>query len=222
MNQENTAKFETNGEIKNLFTAIYQAKKRLGSTISPQGNNPFYSSTYITLDSLIKKIDPIMLEQQLQIIQMPTGFGLCTLLFHEPSSEYLSFYYELILEKKTPQGVGSALTYAKRQIYQALFGLSAGEDEDDDGNKAETAKSANDDQADINRIVAKATKVKSDNSSGRLNPDNALKIARVALQEIHTLSDLDIYWSNTPSTVRSNQKIIDLFKTKGTELKMTV
>ena len=113
-------------------------KKELKSTIEPEGRNPHFKSDYVTLDSLLKKVNPACQNNGLGIMQFPTGVGLVTLLFHEKSGEYISSYYELLLEKKNAQGVGSALTYAKRQVIQAMFGLSAGPEEDDDGEGAST------------------------------------------------------------------------------------
>ena len=128
--------FKMDGEVKNILSAWFKVKKELKSSIEPEGRNPHFKSDYVTLDSLLKKVNPACQNNGLGIMQFPTGIGLVTLLFHEKSGEYISSYYELLLEKKNAQGVGSALTYAKRQVIQAMFGLSAGPEEDDDGEGA--------------------------------------------------------------------------------------
>lgn len=58
---------------------------------------------------------------------------LITILMHE-SGEYISSTYPVIPIKKDPQGLGSALTYARRYSLAAICGVCA--IEDDDGNAA--------------------------------------------------------------------------------------
>ena len=120
-------------ETKNLKKAWFNAKADLKTSIDPDSENPHFKSKFINLDQLLKKVNPILQQHKLGIMQFPTGTGLITCLFHEPTGEEITSYYELLLEKKNAQGVGSALTYAKRQIIQAMFSLSAGAEEDDDG-----------------------------------------------------------------------------------------
>jgi hypothetical protein len=120
-------------ETKNLKKAWFQAKAELKTSIEPDSNNPHFKSKFINLDQLLKKINPVLQKHKLGIMQWPTGTGLITSLFHEPTGEEITSYYELLLEKKNAQGVGSALTYAKRQIIQSMFSMSAGAEEDDDG-----------------------------------------------------------------------------------------
>ena len=127
---------EQTESTKHLKDAWFKAKGELKSNIEAKGKNPHFKSEYIELDSLLNKVNPICQKYGLGIMQFPTGTGLITNLFHADSGEEISSYYELILEKKNAQGVGSALTYAKRQVIQAMFGLSAGPEEDDDGEGA--------------------------------------------------------------------------------------
>ena len=122
--------------------------------------------------------------------------------------------YKLILDKQTPQGVGSALTYAKRQILQAMFGLSAGPEEDDDGNEA----SLEDEQFEDENPGG----LKDNFTEGKLTSVSAFQIAKVALQEINTLEGLEEYWKAQPETIRTNPKVVELFKTKGAELKLAI
>ena len=127
---------EQTESTKNLKTAWFNAKGDLKTNIEPKGKNHHFKSEYIQLDTLLNKVNKVCQKHKLGIMQYPTGTGLITSLFHEPSGEEITSYYELLLEKKNAQGVGSALTYAKRQVIQAMFGLSAGPEEDDDGEGA--------------------------------------------------------------------------------------
>ena len=197
--------FKIIGTGKEVFSAWFMAKRELKTSIAPAGKNPHFKSDYITLDGLLKKVDPVCQKYGIGIMQFPTGVGLVTLLFHEKSGEYISSYYELILDKQNAQGVGSALTYAKRQTIQALFGLSAGPEEDDDGHQA----SQEDEQFEAENPV-----------QGKLTSSSAYQISKVALQEINSLEDLERWKKVQPETVRDNEKVRELVKAKTAELKL--
>ena len=62
----------------------------------------------------------------------------------------------------------------------------------------------------------------SENPEGKLTSTSAFQIAKVALQEINTLEGLEKYWKGQPETIRANPKVVELFKTKGAELKMAI
>ncbi len=120
-------------ETQNLKKAWFSAKAELKTSIDPDSNNPHFKSKFINLDQALKRINPVLQKHKLGLMQWPTGTGLITSLFHEPTGEEITSYYELLLEKKNAQGVGSALTYAKRHIILSMFAMSAGVEEDDDG-----------------------------------------------------------------------------------------
>ena len=54
-----TVNFTISGTGKNVFQALFNAKKLLGSTVAPEGKNPHFGNDYIQLDTLTKKIDPV-------------------------------------------------------------------------------------------------------------------------------------------------------------------
>ena len=54
-----TDKFTISGTGKEVFKALFNAKKLLGSTVAPEGKNPHFGNDYIQLDTLTKKIDPV-------------------------------------------------------------------------------------------------------------------------------------------------------------------
>ena len=198
--------FKIIGTGKNVLAAVFKAKGDLKSTIYAGGKNPHFKSDYIQLDALVKKIDPVCQKCGLGIMMFPTGTGLITILFHKESGQYIQSYYELILDKQNPQGVGSALTYAKRQTLQAMFGLSAGPEEDDDGNEASLEEQ----------------KFEEENPEGKITSDSAFQISKVALQEISSLEVLEVWKSEQPQSVRDNAKVRELVKAKTAELKLAV
>ena len=202
--------FENEGDCKELFSAWFRAKSELGSTIMPEGKNPYYKNDYVQLDTLFLKIDPVCKKHKLGIIQFPTGTGLVTILFHEPSGQFIRSNFELILEKKAPQGVGSALTYAKRQVCQALFGLSPGKDDpmDDDGNLAT--------HGDI---------------KGELSEEDKIEMAKKSLSEVMSLAELEQWklgehgqflkeFATGDQKIKINKNIKNFVDSKLTELKL--
>lgn len=102
------------------------------------GNNPHFKSKYVTLDGTVKAIHECAPKHGLSYTQMPvsteSGVGVVTVIFHL-SGQFIEFDpFILPLDKKTAQGVGSALTYSKRYSISAAFGIVS--DIDDDGNEA--------------------------------------------------------------------------------------
>jgi hypothetical protein len=102
------------------------------------GNNPHFKSKYVTLDGTVKAIHECAPKHGLSYTQMPVstenGVGVITVIFHS-SGQFIEFEpFILPLDKKTAQGVGSALTYSKRYALSAAFGIVS--DVDDDGNEA--------------------------------------------------------------------------------------
>jgi len=105
--------------------------------------NPHYKSKYADLATIRDTVLPVLNKYGLSVVQLPcelpgneqvpTRVGLWTLLLHE-SGEYLGSCIPLRPVKDDPQGMGSALTYARRYALQAIAGV-AGE-EDDDGESA--------------------------------------------------------------------------------------
>lgn len=195
------------GPAKELFESFYKAKAEIGSHVFPDGKNPHFGNEYITLDSLITKIHKANNNHNLGLMQVPTGDGLITILFHTKSGNYIESYYKLILDKQTPQGVGSALTYAKRQVLQALYGLSAGPEEDDDAEGATQHEefTNEEDYAEKEPIATNAT---------------AFKLAKTAMKDIKNLDQLAEWWKDAPPVMKSNKKVQDLKDSKKAELKV--
>jgi hypothetical protein len=106
--------------------------------LSKDAENPFFKSTYLTLDKIIEETRPILQKHGLSIMQFPSGDGqtvsVTTMLLHT-SGEFIESE-PLIMKpaKNDPQGVGSCVSYARRYSYQAILSLNTGED--DDGNNA--------------------------------------------------------------------------------------
>ena len=99
--------------------------------------NPFFKSKYAPLDVVINTAKESLGKYGLSYIQMPGANGdsvTCTTIIMCEGEYIESDVLILKADKVTAQGVGSAITYARRYQLSAMLGL-AGE-EDDDGNQA--------------------------------------------------------------------------------------
>lgn len=96
--------------------------------------NPHFKSKFASLESTIEAVRPIANKHGLTISQWRTGKGVTTMILHE-SGQYVRGEAEMVLEKATPQGLGSATTYERR--YSLLGATGTSGDVDDDGEHAE-------------------------------------------------------------------------------------
>lgn len=126
---------EKSQTITNLAKALIDFNSRV-SKVSKDAKNPFFKSNYASLSNIQDAISKPLAESGLVYSQMPTGVnGLCTILIHAESGEYMMDSYTMPVSKPNdPQAVGSAITYAKRYALAGILGLNI--DDDDDGNKA--------------------------------------------------------------------------------------
>jgi hypothetical protein len=95
--------------------------------------NPHFRSKFVPLESAIEALRPVANAHNFSITQWRSGRGLVTLFLHT-SGQYIYGDAELILEKQTPQGMGSAITYERR--YGLLAATGTAGDVDDDAEAA--------------------------------------------------------------------------------------
>lgn len=127
--------------IKNIAKALIEFQAKV-SKIKKDAKNPFFKSNYASLSNIQDAISNPLSESGLTYSQSPTGVnGLCTILIHAESGEYLMDDFIMPVSKQNdPQAVGSAITYAKRYALAGVLGLNI--DDDDDGNKAANKQDA--------------------------------------------------------------------------------
>lgn len=120
-----------------LTEALLKAQKEVPD-LQKNAINPHFGNRYISLDSLMEQVLPILQENDLLLTQAPTeidgGPALLTRFTHVPSGECVEATMPLILDRQNAQGLGSAITYARR--YALMSWLSLVADEDDDANAA--------------------------------------------------------------------------------------
>lgn len=122
--------------IANLAKALSAAQGSIKAALK-DSSNPFFKSKYADLTAVWESCRPVLSANGLAITQSTAFVGellvLETMLMHL-SGEWVSSVYPINPAKNDPQGVGSAITYARRYSLSALVGVVA--DEDDDGNAA--------------------------------------------------------------------------------------
>jgi hypothetical protein len=122
-------------EIKDLAAALCKAQSEM-SGAKKKAANPFFKSKYANLEEIINCAKDALSDNGLSISQSPFAeegtAGVTTLLMHD-SGQWLEGQLLLKCAKVDPQGMGSAITYARRYAYQSILGIPS---EDDDGNIA--------------------------------------------------------------------------------------
>lgn len=128
-----------------LTKALIAAAKAFGPVVKDrvvdmgQGKAKY---AYATLIDFLEATRPALCDNGLAVLQMPAQRGerttLVTRLMHE-SGEWIEAAFALPpTPSPGPQGMGSAISYARRYAYTALLGIAA--DDDDDGHAANGGK----------------------------------------------------------------------------------
>jgi hypothetical protein len=125
---------ETSPTIGKLTTALAKAQGEIrGAT--KDSTNPHFKSKYADLASVRDAIQGSLSKNGIAYIQFPEGgpetVKITTVL--ALGDEWVRASYEMRPVKADPQGVGSAITYARRYALMAAVGVAP---EDDDGNAA--------------------------------------------------------------------------------------
>lgn len=121
--------------IVELAKALASAQAELANA-SKNAKNPHFRSSYADLGEILNVIRPVFAKHGLGIMQMPdyeAGVATVQTLVTHSSGEYISSQTRLPVGKQDAQGVGSAITYARRYSLAAVAGIGQ---EDDDGQSA--------------------------------------------------------------------------------------
>jgi len=121
--------------IDQLAIALCEAQSEMRHA-KKDSQNPFFKSKYADLTSIVEAVKEVSHKNGLSYSQIgipSDGAGVRTILMHK-SGQWLASDVCVKPVKEDPQSFGSAMTYARRYGLQAIYGLSA--EEDDDGNAA--------------------------------------------------------------------------------------
>lgn len=122
-------------ETKTISAALAKAQAKMGRALK-DSQNPAFKSKYADLASVMDACLPALNEAGIAVIQpfYQDEFGryVKTILVHE-SGETFECAVPLIVGKNDMQGLGSAITYARRYGLMSMAGIAP---DDDDGNAA--------------------------------------------------------------------------------------
>lgn len=131
------ASSESTGKVIAAFVAALQGVEDVARTKTVNAGNMRYN--YADLDAVLEAAKPTLTAQGLAVTQAASGEGVHAVVMHV-TGEWLSFPpLQVSTQQNTPQGQGSALTYARRYQMLALLGIAT---EDDDGSAAAKPKKA--------------------------------------------------------------------------------
>ena len=131
-----------------IFSAIHNVQQAVGTIDrSNKADIGTYSYKYADLTAIWEQLKPLFKKEGLTIVQSPTsksdgmaGDFLETMIYHS-GGEYISDKMRLVLSRDDPQGMGAAITYARRYMLSSMLGLVTEEDND-----AQSVKYATGDQ----------------------------------------------------------------------------
>ena len=130
-------------QLDKLAPALCRAQGKIKHAVK-DSKNPFFKSNYADLTSVWDAIRDAFQAEGLSVAQCPQVLDsgapvLETTLMHT-SGQWISSRVPLNPVKNDPQGIGSAITYARRYALQSIAGVCA---DDDDGEAAQGRKKVN-------------------------------------------------------------------------------
>jgi hypothetical protein len=117
--------------MANVCKALAAAQGKLRKAVK-DSTNPHFRSRYADLESVIEAMREPFASEGLAVVQSVSDGNLVTTIFHA-SGESITSSVPLYIQKQDMQGVGSAITYARRYGLAAACGISQ---TDDDGEAA--------------------------------------------------------------------------------------
>lgn len=134
-----TPAFASSTDCGELFAALATAQKEIVGAVK-DSNNPFFKSKYADLSAVWDACHGPLNTNGISIIQLPSSdpktpdiVTVTTVLGHK-SGQWISSSLSVRPTKADAQGMGSAISYARRYTMAAIAGVAY--IEDDDGNAA--------------------------------------------------------------------------------------
>ena len=125
--------------MENIAKAFVQAQKDFAPALT-DSTNPHFRNRYVSLQGSIEAVIGSLHKNGIALIQKThdcdTGVRVETILIHTSGESISGGVIHVPADKQTPQGYGSALTYARRYSLMSACAIAP---EDDDGNMAEQA-----------------------------------------------------------------------------------
>lgn len=129
-----------------IYEKIAKIQDSLGN-IQKDSQNPHFGNSYTSYEGLLKVLTPELRKHNLVLFhtfgepKFENHLAVTTNIIDTVEGDILTTTLHLPVKKLDPQQGGSAITYAKRYMTLAMFGLGT---EDDDGNQStHTTKDTN-------------------------------------------------------------------------------
>jgi hypothetical protein len=131
-----TVDIETSPDIGELAKALPAAQAAI-ARVQKDATNPHFNNRYASLTEIAEAVLPALNEHGISVLQPVTSAAgavqVTTILMHS-SGQWLRATHLVPVSRNDAQGIGSALTYARRQALQAILTVApAGEDDDAEG-----------------------------------------------------------------------------------------
>lgn len=121
----------TSPEIGKLAEALAKAQGAMGGALK-DSSNPFFKSKYADLESVWYACRKALSDNALAVVQTTdhadSGIRIVTTLVHS-SGEWIRGVLPIMAKDQTPQGTGSAITYARRYALAAIVGVYQTDDD---------------------------------------------------------------------------------------------
>lgn len=129
---------KTSDHTNEIAAALAKAQGQMEAAHKDR-ENPFFKSVYATLASVWQSCRKALADNGLSVVQSAENDGdailVVTRLMHS-SGQFFEGELRVKPVKLDPQGMGSALTYARRYAMMAMVGIAPADSDDDDGNAA--------------------------------------------------------------------------------------
>ena len=122
---------KTSEKVAAITVDLIKAHADINHAIK-DAKNPHFKNDYATLESVIDASKQVLLRNNIVVLQSLSDKSLTTRLQHA-SGEFFESEITLLVDKNNMQGMGSAITYARRYSLAAILNMSQA---DDDGNEA--------------------------------------------------------------------------------------
>ena len=189
---------KTSESVKEILPALLSVTDSMQA--EKDGKNPHFRSDYMTLDGILNTVKPILKDVGIVILQSiddDSGLIRCTTRLIHTSGEYLECDSIVHADKMTPQGYGSAITYARRYSITTALGIA---EADDDGNAAEVASAP---KKTVSKPKPKATTI----TSKKVEPQkDALLSEEQTNKMIKVFDDIDVEIWDLEKIVGSHEK----------------
>lgn len=118
---------KTSESVVKITEALLKASRNIKHA-QKDANNSHFKNSYATLESCIDASKDELLNVGIIVLQTP-GDGVLTTRLQHASGEFFEDTMKLVLSKADMQGLGSALTYARRQSITAFLFMSQSDDD---------------------------------------------------------------------------------------------